>query len=83
MSKIIKKEQDYSSSSMSCSISRIVNSVQTTEGLISKKKIYPEIPPRVEYRMTPQARELQNIIDELRKMDKPWEVTTLQKIKLQ
>ena len=33
--------------------------------------------------MTPQARELQNIIDELRKMDKPLEVTTLQKIKLQ
>ena len=47
------------------------------EGLLSKK-IYPEIPPKVEYRMTPQARELESIINELRK----WadrEITTITK----
>ena len=52
------------------------------EGLISKK-IYPEIPPRVEYRMTPQARELQNIIDELRRWGNRWKSPQLQKSKLQ
>ena len=36
------------------------------EGLISKK-IYPEIPLKVEYRMTPQAKELQTIINDLAK----------------
>jgi DNA-binding HxlR family transcriptional regulator len=34
------------------------------EGLISKK-IYPEIPPKVEYRLTVQARELGVILKEL------------------
>ena len=52
------------------------------EGLISKK-IYPEIPPRVEYRMIPQAMELQNIIDELRKWGNRWKSPQLQKSKLQ
>jgi DNA-binding HxlR family transcriptional regulator len=52
------------------------------EGLISKK-IYPEIPPRVEYRMTPQAKELLNIIDELRKWANRWKSPQLQKTKLQ
>ena len=52
------------------------------EGLISKK-IYPEIPPRVEYRMTPQAKELLNIIDELRKWGNRWKSPQLQKTKLQ
>lgn len=34
------------------------------EGLISKK-IYPEIPPKVEYRLTPRAKELGVILKEL------------------
>ena len=52
------------------------------EGLISKK-IYPQIPPRVEYRMTPQAKELLSIIDELRKWGNRWKSPQLQKTKLQ
>src|SRR5919108_4804791 len=52
------------------------------EGLVSKK-IYPEIPPRVEYRLTPQAKELLNIIDELRKWGNRWKSPQLQKTKLQ
>jgi DNA-binding HxlR family transcriptional regulator len=52
------------------------------EGLISKK-VYPEIPPRVEYRMTPQAKELEDIINELRKWANRWNSPQLQKTKLQ
>ena len=48
------------------------------EGLLSKK-IYPEIPPKVEYRMTPQARELVSIINELRKWTDRWKSPQLQK----
>ena len=48
------------------------------EGLLSKK-IYPEIPPKVEYRMTPQARELEPIINELRKWTDRWKSPQLQK----
>lgn len=48
------------------------------EGLLSKK-IYPEIPPKVEYRMTPQARELEPIINELRKWADRWKSPQLQK----
>ena len=48
------------------------------EGLLSKK-IYPEIPPKVEYRMTPQASELEPIINELRKWADRWKSPQLQK----
>src|ERR687883_1098808 len=42
-----------------------------SEGLISKK-IYPEIPPKVEYSITPQAKELETIIKELGKWANGW-----------
>jgi DNA-binding HxlR family transcriptional regulator len=50
------------------------------EGLVSKK-IYPEIPPKVEYRLTTQAKELEVILKELGKWANRWkgsssEVTT-------
>jgi DNA-binding HxlR family transcriptional regulator len=48
------------------------------EGLISKK-IYPEIPPKVEYRITPQARELESILSELGKWANRWKSPQLQK----
>jgi DNA-binding HxlR family transcriptional regulator len=41
------------------------------EGLVTKK-IYPEVPPRVEYSMTPQARELEVIIKELARWANKW-----------
>jgi DNA-binding HxlR family transcriptional regulator len=41
------------------------------EGLVSKK-IYPEVPPRVEYSLTPQAKELELIIKELAKWVGRW-----------
>src|ERR671927_1696052 len=41
------------------------------EGLISKK-IYPEIPPKVEYSITQQAKELETIIKELGKWANGW-----------
>ena len=41
------------------------------EGLISKK-IYPEIPPKVEYSITPQAKELETIMNELGKWANRW-----------
>src|SRR3954468_22366432 len=50
------------------------------EGLISKK-IYAEIPPKVEYRMTPQARELEIIMTELEKWESRWKSPQLQKTK--
>jgi DNA-binding HxlR family transcriptional regulator len=51
------------------------------EGLISRK-MYPEIPPKVEYRMTPQAKELETIIKELGKWANRWKSPQLQKSKL-
>lgn len=41
------------------------------EGLVTKK-IYPEIPPRVEYSITPQARELEVIIKDLARWANKW-----------
>ena len=52
------------------------------EGLISKK-IYPQIPPKVEYRMTPQARELETIMIELGKWANRWKSSQLQKTRFE
>lgn len=41
------------------------------EGLVTKK-IYPEVPPRVEYSLTPQAKELEVIIKELARWANKW-----------
>lgn len=41
------------------------------EGLVTKK-IYPEVPPRVEYSMTLQARELEVIIKDLARWANKW-----------
>lgn len=41
------------------------------EGLITKK-IYPEIPPRVEYSLTRQSKELEVILDELGRWVSRW-----------
>jgi DNA-binding HxlR family transcriptional regulator len=41
------------------------------EGLVSKK-IYPEVPPRVEYSLTAQAKELEIIIKELGQWVSRW-----------
>ena len=41
------------------------------EGLVSKK-IYPQIPPKVEYRLTLQAKELEVILRELSKWARSW-----------
>ena len=41
------------------------------EGLISKK-IYPEIPPKVEYRLTERARELGVILKDLGRWAGRW-----------
>jgi DNA-binding HxlR family transcriptional regulator len=41
------------------------------EGLVTKK-IYPEVPPRVEYSMTPRAKELEVIIKELGRWAEKW-----------
>jgi DNA-binding HxlR family transcriptional regulator len=41
------------------------------EGLISKK-VYPEIPPRVEYKLTGRTRELKIILEELAEWARRW-----------
>src|SRR5919108_5363884 len=48
------------------------------EGLVSKK-IYPEIPPRVEYRLTSQAKELEIILKELGKWANRWKASRITK----
>jgi len=40
-------------------------------GLV-KKKIYPEVPPRVEYSLTPQAKELEVILKDLNRWCGRW-----------
>jgi DNA-binding HxlR family transcriptional regulator len=47
------------------------------EGLISKK-IYPEIPPKVEYRLTGRARELGVILKELGDWAQRWKSPRIQ-----
>lgn len=42
-----------------------------SEGLV-RKRIYPEVPPRVEYSMTPQAKELEVIMKELGHWAEKW-----------
>ena len=44
-------------------------------GLVTKK-IYPEVPPRVEYSLTPQAKELEVIIKELARWAEKWKNPT-------
>src|SRR6476661_8281398 len=41
------------------------------EGLVSKK-IYPQIPPKVEYRLTTQAKELEVILRDLSRWAHSW-----------
>jgi DNA-binding HxlR family transcriptional regulator len=48
------------------------------ESLVSKK-IYPEIPPRVEYRLTSQAKELEIILKELGKWASRWKTSRITK----
>ncbi len=43
------------------------------EGLIIKK-IYPEIPPKVEYRLTTKAKELETILHSLDRWCEKWEI---------
>lgn len=47
------------------------------EGLVSKK-IYAEIPPRVDYRLTPQAKELEIILKDLGKWADRWKIHGMQ-----
>ena len=52
------------------------------EGLISKK-IYPEIPPRVEYRLTARARELGIILKDLGEWAQRWKSPRIASAKIQ
>jgi len=45
------------------------------EGLISKK-VYPEIPPRVEYRLAGRSRELKKILEELVEWTQHWKFSS-------
>ena len=48
-----------------------------SEGLVSKK-IYAEVPPKVEYSLTNQAKDLEKILDQLGGWIKRWESQTNQ-----
>lgn len=50
-------------------------------GIITKK-IYPEIPPKVEYRMTTQAKELESVFKELGSWARRWKNPQLRKAML-
>ena len=52
------------------------------EGLISKK-IYPEIPPKVEYRLTARARELGVILNDLGEWARRWKSPRMASTKIQ
>lgn len=52
------------------------------EGLVTKK-IYPEVPPRVEYSMTPQSKELEVIIKELHRWAEKWKGPALKPVAAQ
>src|ERR671914_1937887 len=52
------------------------------EGLISKK-IYPEIPPRVEYRLTARSRELGVILKDLGAWAQRWKSPRIASAKIQ
>jgi DNA-binding HxlR family transcriptional regulator len=52
------------------------------EGLISKK-IYLEIPPRVEYRLTPRARELGTLLNDLGEWAMRWKSPRMASSKIQ
>ena len=49
------------------------------EGLVTKT-IYPEVPPRVEYSMTPQAKELEVIIKDLARWANKWKRPTIKTV---
>ena len=52
------------------------------KGLISKK-IYPEIPPRVEYRLTARTRELGIILKDLGEWAQRWKSPRIASVKIQ
>jgi DNA-binding HxlR family transcriptional regulator len=52
------------------------------EGLISKK-IYPEIPPKVEYRLTARSRELGVILNDLGAWAQRWKSPRIASAKIQ
>ena len=47
------------------------------------KKIYPEIPPKVEYRLTPRARELGVILKDLGEWAQRWKSPRIAPTKIQ
>lgn len=58
----------------------LIDSYLERKGLISKK-IYAEIPPRVEHRLTVQTRELEVILRELGKWVDRWKRPEIQTVR--